>query len=459
MRFKVSRIGKRRMMFGKPKKARNAIASILQSTADLIYQKGKDFFKNIESKSLDLVGIRAISLENVVSHFNSGIADFQKKISSGVATYKKAVRNAYYKQRELYDLTALKEESELLEPNNIEDLKEDVIQFKESKITSVSLPDEVYIKKYELSDKPNRFRPIELQRHLNEEIDESAHELSLPFRANFQHLGKTSLPEPMVSELAVPKTFNILNYFKFFSLLSYVVSIFVGIVAEALIWYLTGKNVMQLDNVSSCIIAFAPMVIVFALTLVFYRRIALYVRTTANIPTSLLITICVAVFVVLVFGMLSAFHTGKKADIKHGEQLAGQLIQKQNQLFLDPENEILKKEITEIQGEIKVVNDTTEHSLITILRYVALSLFGISLLLCSVVLKIVLLLGGKVISLRIKSENYAFEVDRIERDYPVWNQNLENAYILRNELVHLVCKKHVCEQLLMQSPEDKEYNL
>ncbi len=459
MKNKFYSISKKRSLFGKPKKARNAIEGVLQSTADLIYQLGKDFFKNIESKSLDLVGIRAISLENVVSHFNSGIADFQKKISSGVATYKKAVRNAYYKQRELYDLISLKEESELLEPDNIEDLKEDVIQFKESKIRPESLPDEVYIKKYELSEKPNRFKPIEFQRHLNEEIDESAHELSFPFRANFQHLEKTSLPEPIIPELAVPKTFNILNYFKSFSLWSYIVSILVGIGAEALIWYITGKNVMQLDDVSSCIIAFAPMVIVFALTLVFYRRIALYVRTVASIPTSLIITICVAVFVVSVFGMLSAFHAGKKADIEYSEQLADQLNQKQNQLFIDPENEVLKNEITALQEEIKVINDTTEHSLITILRYVALSLFGVSLLLCSVVLKIVLLLGGKVISLRRKSENYAFEVDRIERDFKVWNQNLENAYVLRNELVHLVCKKQVCEQLLIQSPEDKEYNL
>ncbi len=459
MKSKFYSIGIRKTFFGKPKKARNAIEGILHTTSDTIFQKGKDFFNTLESKSLDLVSFRGVWLEKVIAHVNSAITDFQKQISASVAQYKKAVRKSYYKQRELYDLISLKDESELVEPDHLEEIQEDKVLFQESKIKPQSVPDEVYIRKYELSDKPNRFKPIEFNRHLNEEIDESAYELGKTFRTNFQHLEKTELPEPVVPEIFVPRTFNILNYFKTVSVVGYFISAFVGIFVEGLIWYLTGRNVMNLDSTSAIIIAFGPMVVVSALVLFCFKRIEVYLRTIAKIPTVFMITVAVTVLVVLSFGVLSAFHTDKKAETAQTERLAEELTQKQGELFLDDENTALKVEIAELQKEINERNSETKPWFIKLLSYIALSLFGICMLLCSLILKIVLIIAGKVVYLRYYAELYTSEVDRIVRDYPVWYQQLENAYILRNELVHLVCKKHICEQLLMQNPEDKEYNL
>ena len=69
------------------------------------------------------------------------------------------------------------------------------------------------------------------------------------------------------------------------------------------------------------------------------------------------------------------------------------------------------------------------------------------------------MVGGKVVYLQFMADRYTKQAERLKRDYDVWYKKLEDAYVLRNELTHLVCKKHVCEQLLLQDPDDKDFNL
>ncbi len=459
MKIKFSKIRRKKISFGKKNRAKSSIEGIWESTANILINKGLDYFRTLESKAPDFLGSGTIWLESIIGYFNSAISEFSKKISSGVAEYKKAVEKSFQKKRALTHLTMLKDESELIEPDQLEEIEDNKVIFVESKVPPKVILDGIHIPKYQASTKPSRFKIIEFNRNLNEEIDETAHALAKPYRDNFQHLEKPAFPEAILAENVTPNTFNILYYFKTISLLSYIIAVAIGIIIEAIIWNITGKNVMHLGDINSILLAFGTMVVVFTLVLLFFKKIELYIRTTARVPMILKMAVAVASIVILSFGVLSAFHTNKKEEIKKAERLTTQLSKKQYQAFLEPENQELKQEIADLQEQIKAIDQKPEPLLIEILRYVALSLFGMSLLLCSIILKIVIMLGGKVVYLRFMADKYSKQADILKRDYEVWYKKLEDAYVLRNELIYLVCKKHACEQLLLQDPDDKDFNL
>ena len=321
MKIRFSKIIRKKVSFGKKNRAKSSIEGIWESTANILINKGLDYFRTLESKAPDFSGSGTIWLESIIGYFNSAISEFSKKISSGVADYKEAVEKSFQKKRALTHLIMLKDESELIEPDQLEEIEDNKVIFVESKIPPKVILDGIHISKYKASEKPSRYKLIEFNRNLNEEIDETAHALAKPYRDNFQHLEKTALPEEILPENVTPNTFNILYYFKTLSLLSYSIAVGIGITVETIIWNITGRDVMHLGKVTSFTLAFGTIVIVFALVQLFFKKIELYIRTTARVPLIFKVVMTIASIVVLSFGVLSAYHTNKKEEIAKTERL------------------------------------------------------------------------------------------------------------------------------------------
>jgi hypothetical protein len=75
------------------------------------------------------------------------------------------------------------------------------------------------------------------------------------------------------------------------------------------------------------------------------------------------------------------------------------------------------------------------------------------------VLKIMLMLAFKVVLYKRAMELADHKAEQIKLQYDNWCADLKSGYLLRNEIIHLICKKHACSELLSNNPQDKDYNL